>query len=315
MLSYTEKEIKQICEDIFKEAVKVIPIGHHTIGRNLVYKILKASGRCIIKFYFKENKIDNEVKMIKLLEENNIKCPKFIQRGLVDKSVEYLVISFLEGELLLDVEDKIPKDELENIYSKMGTVLSEIHNIKTYNCFNTWELNDENRDYSSNLKEAMLYQYNRFYKSILQTEHKEYALIQKSKNLFMDNLKAFEGKQTSKLVHHDFSKRNVLVKKINGKYQYFAVIDFEHSKPSDPDLELVDTYIPILNENKILANAFMLGYESNTDFDRNRFNKKIGIYKLFIGMIICSWSQEKAPDYYKYGLNMLENTLGEFNEI
>lgn len=310
MKNYTTEEILELYSNVVKNIIDIKPIGHHDIGRNHVYLLKTEKKNFILKLFFKKNKRINSIKTVELLEANNIKCPEILKIGIIDDT-EYILYSFMEGEILENIEENISEDNLKEIYIKMGELLGKIHMIPVVNLFGAWNKTEENKDSVLTAKDQLNYNYKRFFKVINKSEHKEYEIIEKAYNYIDNNIKNMVSDKKAVLCHGDFSKRNILVTKVNSEYRIDSIIDFEHSKPGDLDLDLVDIYLPILERDKELAIALISGYNNYCIFDINIFNKKKKMYELLIGIAIASWALKKAPDYYLKGIDMMKNLLNE----
>lgn len=304
MLTYSDYDVKRFYEKIYGSTNSFEPIGHHTIGRNLVYLI---NNETILKIYFKPDKAINELKSIPLIQEKNLVCPKVLDHGLMPNGEDYIVFTKLDGLILETIESELSDSELEIIYYKMGKVLATLHTIEVPQYYDSWVLDDQHQ-HASSLINMVVYNTNRFFERIKPEDHDEYDLIKEGYECIMTNLSLFEGEHEIVLSHHDFSRRNVLIVK-NDSYDYYGLIDFEHTKPSDLDLEMVDTYLPLLEENKHLAKIFLEGYTSIRKFNYNRFEKKKHYYNIFIGIVTCSWAKEKAYEYYLTGLEKIKVSL------
>ncbi|MCK8059146.1 MULTISPECIES: aminoglycoside phosphotransferase family protein [unclassified Fusibacter] len=309
MLSYTDEFVVSHATDIIGKPVEITPVGHHQIGRNLVYKVTTGETVFILKYYFKPNKCANEIRTSKLLEEAGIACPKVLCSGITSDGFDYALIEFVDGETLLSVQDKLSQIELSEIYRSMGETLAKIHNIRTFDHFKTWEVTEENKEWVFNFKKAVRKDIDRFFNRYDEDSCDDYQTFKTGYDQFIKNIDLFDQVKTAVLCHHDFSARNMMVKKENGFYRLKAVFDFEHSQPSADILDFIDTSIMIKDSVPQYLDDFSTGYLKNRSTTYENMNELERLASIYIPIVICSWSKENAPDFYEFGLNLLKQNI------
>ncbi|MCK8059713.1 MULTISPECIES: aminoglycoside phosphotransferase family protein [unclassified Fusibacter] len=311
MLTYTDKDIRNHVEEIFDRVEAIIPIGHHDINRNLVYKVTTAEKDYVIKYYFKKDKCCNEVRTIKLLTQAGIKCPGLIKSDVTKDHIEYSIIEFVEGVPLIDVQSKMTEKNLNEVYFKMGQTLAEIHSIKDFDHFKTWEVNEESQPWVHSFKASIEHDLDRFFIKYDPEEHDAFPLIKRAYTEVKNNLDAFDVVEKAVLCHHDFSPRNIMVSPFGDDYQMTYVFDFEHSKPSADILDIIDTGLMIEEQLPQVTDAFYKGYRSVRNFSEDHFSSLKRLVSFYIAIVICSWSRESAPDFYDFGISLIEENLEE----
>lgn len=298
-----EVEIKKHYEDLYGKTSTFVAMGHHALGRNYVFLVNQDR---VLKVYTKANKAINERKAIPLIEDQGLLCPKILDHGQI-MGYDYIVFSKLEGLILETIEDRLSQKELEGIYFDMGKVMASLHTIEIDPFYETWDF-DNPKDHHKSLRAIIVYNLNRFFKVIDPKDHPDYAIIQEGYDLVMNNLAMFEGDHEVVVSHHDYSNRNIIVLNNQG-YSYNGLIDFEHTKPSDLDLEMVDTYLPLCQRRPDLARVFIEGYRTIKSFDEKRFQSKVHVYNIYLGIVTCSWAIEKAYPYYLTGLERIKEGI------
>lgn len=111
-----------------------------------------------------------------------------------------------------------------------------------------------------------------------------------------------------RLTHNDFDGRNVLVDEIDGIYRIKAIIDFEQSYPDNCENDLVNLYFKYFIENKEYEKYFIKGYSLYMNIE-DKFYENLRLYSLAMVIEHCSWSYEKANDYYVKNINFLKQIL------
>lgn len=87
-------------------------------------------------------------------------------------------------------------------------------------------------------------------------------------------------------------------------------IDFEQSVPIDIDKELVQVYLPLMENNKVLAESFKSGYGEFDNISLSKLSLKKDFYNLHMGLeICCAWAKGVDYEYYLKGIKILEETM------
>lgn len=311
MLNYSDKQIKTIVITLLKRDVEVVPIGNHELKRHLVYTI-KNNDEIIgvFKLYYRKNRWNREVASLRFLEGKGIKVPKILDLGNFEDGTEWLLMSYIEGEVFSKVKDEISEDNIRELYVSIGEELGKIHSLKTFDFFGDW---DEKGNSTKNIKSFSLYFKNRVdqaLKELFDQHLEEEPLQRKAAELLKTMMPLVEEVKEAHLSNGDFGERNILVKKIDNTWKFSGLIDFEHSVPKDRDSELISCYYKLLEENSRFAEGFKDGYERYMKFSNN-LEKKKALYEIYEGLDICSWAKVQAPDYYWEGIKILKKYVRE----
>lgn len=111
-----------------------------------------------------------------------------------------------------------------------------------------------------------------------------------------------------RLTHNDFDGRNVLVKNMDGIYRIKAVIDFEQSYPDNCENDLTNLYFKYFVKNNQYEKYFIDGYRLHMKI-HNDFYNRLKYYLLLMVIEHCSWSYEKANDYYRENIEFLKKLI------
>ncbi|WDV46451.1 phosphotransferase [Clostridiaceae bacterium M8S5] len=302
------KYIKKRLHEIIENIDLIEPIGNHELKRHLVYKVVCGENKFVVKFYFKQNKWCREVFCLRHLANAPISVPKIIRYGIFDDGVEWVLLNFIEGFTLNSTITDISDDNLQAIYFNIGAHLSVIHSNK-HNFFGSIDKNGNSldnfktfRDYHDKLYTSMIDHLNKF-------KHDNESIIKKSLKIYSSMFYILDDVKVASLCHNDFNLRNIMVSKTDGDYKLSAIIDFEQSFPCDVDRELIYFYLPLLENNPLLADSFKHGYEKYGQINIDKLYEKKDFYTLYKGLEICSWAKDNAYDYYLNGVKLLEDVI------
>lgn len=313
MLNIDLDELKDKLSPIIGDIDSIKPIGNHNLKRHLVYKLSCGNKNYVIKLYYKKNRWNREVASLKIFTNSNVLTPKIIDYGIFKNGLEWMLCDFMEGQLLSRASKDILLDNLKQIYKDMGRQLGMVHNHKEFNFYGSMDEDGRSiqefityRDYFEDL-------INRDLPALYSFEHENLALIQEAENKLKSMYSLLDEVEKPTLCHNDFGPRNIIVGKNNGKFYLKAIIDFEQSTLIDKDKELVQVYLPLIEDNGELAESFKLGYEEYEDIDLSKLSLKKDFYNLHRGLGICAWAKDVDYNYYLEGVRLLEETMNRFD--
>lgn len=99
-----------------------------------------------------------------------------------------------------------------------------------------------------------------------------------------------------------------MVEENAGIYKIKAIIDFEQSYHDNCENDLANLYFKYFIVNKQYEKCFIDGYRLYMKIDDN-FHKKLKYYLILMVIEHCSWSYEKANDYYIENIEFLNKIL------
>lgn len=313
MLTIDLDELKDKLKSIIGVVDSIESIGNHNLKRHLVYKLSCGNKEYVVKLYYKKNRWNREVASLKIFINSRVKTPKIIDYGIFEDGLEWMISDFIEGQLLSHVDKNISLGNLKQIYIDMGRQLGMIHSHKEFDFYGSMDEDGKSiqgfctyRDYFEDL-------INRELPVLYSFEHPNLKLIQQAENKLRSMYTLLDKVDKPTLCHNDFSPRNIFVSESNGKYHLKAIIDFEQSIPTDKDKELVQVYLPLMENNKTLAESFKLGYEEYGDIDLTKLSLKRDFYNLHRGLGICAWAKDVDYDHYLEGIKLLEETMNRLN--
>jgi len=305
---FNRAEIQNIVRDIIGDDIIVAPIGNHELRRHQVYCIHNADEKFVFKYYYQDTFADREISSLKILGETDFPCPKIVSHGVFGDDREWLLMNYVNGMPLNKVINKIPRDNLLEIYKHMGTFMKQLHNYKDFDFFGDFdqELNPIH-DFQS-LREAFLHSAERVLFLIQSRDLPEKELLQQGLSYINKNLHLLDEVKYGHLCHQDFNTRNILVARHNGTWEISAVIDFEHCRVWDREYDFCGLYIQDFYEDPEAEDAFFDGYYDDFEKDAH-FKEKFDFYIIYNCLSICSWASETAPKYFEKAVEILRSKL------
>ncbi|SDZ05966.1 Phosphotransferase enzyme family protein [Proteiniborus ethanoligenes] len=284
----------------------VTEVGHHNLGRHLVYLIKdEKENSYILKIYGKAFRFCNELTGLKLLRDK-IKCPKLLISGKVFSEIEWLLMSNIEGIILGNVWKELSNENKVYIMQQMGEILGRIHSAYKYDYYGAWQ---EYGTFILNHKDFMEYRKNSdkiIIENIIRQDIPHKELIMHSYEKLIKYYDDIKPRDVPRLCHHDFSARNMLINREKEGWKISGIIDFEHCYPDDPDIDFTDLYHTVFLEEPWLKEPFMKRYKEYLKIKEDVLEYKMKYYLLNKGLFICSWAYYTAPEYYLQGIKLLE---------
>lgn len=304
-MNYTDKEIKNIIDKSMRlnEDFIIEPIGNHNIGRHLVYKVITKDKNYIFKIYYIKGKSEREINSLNILRDSSIRIPKVMKYGDYDNH-EWVLMEYIDGEIFENILASVDENNKLFLFRELGEALGKIHSYKTFNYALGWDRKIKTNDFKK-------YKIEKFEKRIDEIKNQnllEKEMLFKAIDIIRENYDEIFKANDFRLTHNDFDGRNILVSKENGIYTLKAVIDFEQSYPDNCENDLANLYFKYFIENKDYEKSFINGYSIYMKVDEN-FYKHLKIYLMLMIIEHCSWSYEKAKDYYIENIEFLKKIL------
>lgn len=299
------KKLQKEIEKSLATKIRYEPIGHHDLGRHFVYLLVdEEENEYILKIYGKENRWCKEVNALNLVNRK-IPCPQIIDKGKFQDETEWLITNRIPGVVLEKVWNDISQDNRAHILEDLGEILSIIHNCNSYSYYGPWKecgpgvIN--HLDFYQHRKNCD----SQVIKNILDQDLPDKPFLMKAYNEMIKFYDLIYARENTNMCHHDFSARNTLVCKKNDYWEISGIIDFEHSYPNDSDIDFTDLYQTIFIKDPQYEYHFLKGYTKGRGLIKN-FSQKVRYYLFNKGLLICSWSYNRAPKYYREGIELLE---------
>jgi aminoglycoside phosphotransferase (APT) family kinase protein len=278
-----------------------VPIGNHELKRHLVFELMIDEVKYVLKMYYKKNRWNREI--FALNELKHLPVPKVNKYGVIN-DIEWLLMSYVDGEIFLDLEDKLSTGNVLNLYYELGQYLASIHNHQVYDFIGSPTIDGKAKDIQLPIIEMYERKLSSIIKHVKEFNHDEQDLID-------DAIKLLKNRKINttfepRLCHGDLKSRNVMIKEVDGNYQISGLIDFEQTTIGNPDNEVL-SYMTILSEDNL--KRFLAGYQTVRKIDVKDLEESLKDSFLISGLDIISWSKEVAYDYYLEGIEKIKKGL------
>jgi fructosamine-3-kinase len=305
MLSYKHNDVKLILENILDEAeFDIIPVGNHNIGRHLVYSVkVDGDNKYIFKIYYISQRRIREIESLKLLKDSEVKVPRIIKYG-EHKGNEWLLLEYIEGEIFEKIYISLSIEEQLSLFRQMGEQIGKLHAFMNFNFIGEWD----NRYEICKYGEIFINRIENRIDTIIKQDLPDKKLFKKGISILRDNYDTIKAIKESRLMHNDFSGRNILVIAVEGRYKISAIIDFEQCYPENHEMDLANLYLKYFFDNKEFEKVFLEGYKEHMDLNTG-FYKRLELYLIYLVIEHCHWSYLKANDYYMENINLLFKLL------
>jgi aminoglycoside phosphotransferase (APT) family kinase protein len=307
MLNYSSEELYGYLKRLLEtDQFDLEAVGHHNLGRHFVYKIKRANHQPLIfKLYFKHNRRVREIASLNLLRNTPVKCARIIASGEMQDGTEWLMTSFIKGNILDNLWSQMTRHQTLKMFEAMGEELAKIHDAATFDFFGHWDESGNSlyqfRNYFTEFVRSSEYVFRQIYSQNLP----EQVLLNRAISIIRRNYKLIRPIEESRLTHNDYDGRNILVGQNAGGLSIQGVIDFEQSFPGNSEIDLAGIYARYLMGSAHREEAFFYGYEKLIKID-DGFMERLPFYLLCKGVTICSWTYQRAPEYYREGLQLVE---------
>lgn len=305
-MTFTYNEISAILKTHFKSCeYELRAIGNHELNRHYVFEVIDEDDNAyVMKFYYKEVSFEREYASLKLLELSPVKTATVLASGNLNMQIYWILIDKLPGELFENRRFGMAREELNQAYFAMGREMALIHTCRSFDFYGSWNMYGDSYNNIKTFRESFIKSRNFDIEAILTStlpnQREVMEAIETMKNQY-DILYNLEG---SVLCHRDFDGRNVLIDKINGKYNVTATLDFEHAIPFHRSWDFVNMHHKYFIDDPVGMDAFYEGYRSICEVEPLH-GQLLSFYLLCIGIQICSWAFNRSLSYYDKGLKLI----------
>ena len=307
MLNYTIEEIHQYLGQLLEtDHFDLEAIGHHNLGRHMVYKINRTNNEPVVfKLYFKHNRRVREIASLNLLRNTPVKCAQIIAAGEMTGGTEWLMTNFIEGSILDGLWSRMTRRQSIKMFEAMGEELAKIHVAAKFDFYGHWDESGKSlyhfQQYYTEFVRSSEYVFRQIYNQGLP----EQFLLNRAISIIRKNYHLIQPIKESRLTHNDYDGRNILVGQNENGFTIQGIIDFEQSFPGNREIDLAGIYARYLMGSAHREEAFFCGYEKILKIDSG-FLHRLPFYLLCKGVTICSWTYQRAPEYYREGIQLVE---------
>ena len=296
-----EYELKSLLRDIYEESAQYVSVGHEKLERNSVWDIL--SKNHIVKVYGDKKRWKRELIALKYFKNIDIKVPKLIEYGCINDDMPWILMSKLDGMVLLDlIQDKYD----HNLYNDIGVFHAQFHEkSKIYN-LELWKDFLPSDNNISTLLNSMKSENRKKAKKVISQNYIENEMFKKAYSYMGELESVVDDCNIISMCHNDFNDRNILVDESHDGLEIKGIIDFEGCLPGDPESDLAKALFQIYNTEQM--ESYLKGYAEIRELSK-RYREKIQYYLLAFCFDICSWSFETANNYYQRAIDRMLKTM------
>lgn len=290
---------------------------------NSVYAVTTNIGKYVIKIapsnneflltYEKNITCSERFALNMLCNNSYAKIPKVIAYSFDSgNSCNYLIIEFVEGRMLLN--QKVSKDEYNDIMFNLGKAIAEFHNVKyeagfgylQYGLKKTW------KSAYSDMIEKVIFDAQRVNCKI--------PYLSEIRNAVSKCQCVLDEVNTPAILHFDLWKGNIFVK--DGKLS--SIIDFERTMLGDllGDFIHLDYITPFdVTKNKYLIDGYNSIADNKLSFNKNELIR-LYLMRIYLGLVACvepyyRFSKLNIMFYGRkiYSKRFMRVTLNELNKL
>jgi fructosamine-3-kinase len=307
--------VKKIFDDL---NLDVINLGRIKTLSNYVYKVKTNKGNYYLKIYVSDSKKAFKLaNLYDLLSKNGVLVPSVLKYDESCSLIKhpFLVLSEVQGDLLVDVFESFSRTNLERFYYDFGRVVGKIHSIKFDKfgeCFDGKTVEgysfidfkgpfDSWKDFFMEIIKKRL--------GVLKNSELD-DLVEPMRSWFESKLFLLDFDVMPSLIHEDLNQKNVFVK--NGVVS--GVIDFDDSFIGHNEEELMRLEGANFSNDSLLKDSFFKGYTEIINLDEGYEKRRI-IYYLSRLLVHIRCVLEFREDYVGDASKEIEIMRAEIKNI
>lgn len=310
-MEITYEEIKTIFKmELNRELLEISPCGNHDLNRNLVFFTADKDNKWVIKFFYKPNKRIREIKSFQYFKQDRL---TILAEGITKLGHEWLIYPFVEGDLLDLKIDKIPTENLIQLFEEIGAILGCFHGSHTFDYFGDW--NVEKRSPVGEYRNFIIEDTERLIGNLQSCTSEESDIYQKAIYHVREEYRNIRQLEVGRLCHRDIDGRNIMITQNSENfYGVSAFLDFEKCVVFNEFYDITGLYRKYFLSNPYLIKPFKRGYERYLKIEES-FNSEIKFNLLRLGIDLCSWSKDVSKLFYCESFNYLKMVLINYDQI
>ncbi|MDN3015213.1 phosphotransferase [Paenibacillus sp. BSR1-1] len=239
---------QKIAEILIQEKLPLTGIRKFHYGANIVYSF--GGNQFVIKLFPKHlnEQYTRELEVLTILEGKIkiVDTPKLVNHGSFE-GWNYLIMTQLQGELLIDIWDRLTNEEQENLSKDLGKTIKEFHEVPI-----------------TGLKQLPS-NWNGFIQKQFKNMKHYHQNMELNSNLYSDldlyvEEKYINTNPENKLLTGEYTPFNLLLNNRNGNWKLTGVIDFADCFLGDGDYDLLGPIMFMFNSNQKLIKHFLESY-------------------------------------------------------
>lgn len=327
-----EQEALKAARILFKNAknAKSIKKGHsHDVY--LVETGEKNPEKVLIRFANNnpiENSLKKELRVNQIFKENGFPVPEILLHDASKKIIknEFVILSWLEGEDLDSVWDKLSNLEKEEILEQLGELMGKIHNIKfekfgellPEGILERGGFSLKQKGKSSELNPALfdhLSETFEFLGYMASFDEINKKFIAKAIDYLLENRELIKSREKPTMIHGDFYNNNFKVKKIDNHWVLTGMFDFEYSSAKLKEHDFIKIHRSGIFDLENMKKAFLKGYQKHQKIDE-KFDERVQFLRIcrdlgFVVILLKSGDKEFALKI----LNFIKDKIGCEEEV
>ncbi|MFX3673867.1 MAG: phosphotransferase family protein [Paenisporosarcina sp.] len=248
-----------------KENIQFQTISRFPMGGNIVYSI---DDQMVLKLFspFDSREFFIETDVIEKTDWNqiDIEVPKVLCKGTFE-GWHYLIMTRVQGTLLIDVWNDLSHDERVTIATDLGKLIKQMHtlNIEVYEeldrNFDNWIMDQKKR---------------------VKNHHIKTGLASHIIDDVEDFVSSFETSSEQVLLTGEYTPFNLIVNRQKDKWTITGLIDFADCFIGEPNYDLLGPILFNFYKESGLTSAFLNSYGIDlTDAVRNRLMQLLLLHR------------------------------------
>lgn len=270
--------------------------------------VLRVNNQLILKVDSRRQthkyRIERNAIMCEILEKNGILAPRTIALDTSKTIIkqEYIILTLLEGDNLIDVWETLPEHEQKSIAFEYGSTMAKIHQIKMEKF---GDIVNNHLQYDS-WYSFITGRYKKYFKYLEKNRILTDSILNQVKKLFNDNDTLFRVKTEPVLLHADFGSKNI--KYYNGRLN--GIFDFDESLGGHNEFDFTKVFLPY-KVDRYFANWIVEGYERSGNLSSDFF-QRVKLYSLGFLLNVLWFSHDSGlitPDLKAKYVGGIEDLL------
>jgi hygromycin-B 7''-O-kinase len=240
--SFWDKKLEAI---VRQENLPKEKFSRFSYGSNIVYSL---NHELVIKLFpsYFNDQFDREVEVLQAISGkiSSVEVPKITSIGNLE-GWNYLIMTELNGTLLIDLWDELTTEEKQKCSVDLGKVINEFHQISTGNFSKI----------NVNWREFITGQY----RDMRENQADLPPALLQSLESYMDE-SYIDYNPELRLLTGEYTPFNLLFNKVDGKWTLTGVIDFADCFLGDADYDLLGPILFMFNGDSALISTFLKSY-------------------------------------------------------
>lgn len=294
---FWDQKVRQIMNN---ENLKNVEIRRFSYGAAVVYSL---NEEYVLKLYpaFYHDQFDREIETMRKLPSKLlvVQIPRIISYGIFE-GWNYLIMTKLQGELLIDIWGDLTNEEKVLLSNDLGKTIKAFHQVPIQNVHHI-EIG---------------------WGSFIAKQLEQMEKYHKKAGLERELLLQLKGYVDPLIIDHDpqnvlltgeYTPFNLMMNQADGKWRLTGVIDFADCFLGDCHYDLLGPILFMFKGNKELIEPFLDSYGIGKESRTARFQKKLMVYTILHRFSdINAFIPDNTPQETRGSLHKLAQTFFPF---